>query len=96
MQKTVTVTEAAQRLGVSRSKIWSLLREGVLEAERNPLDKRQKLIPVASLQKLQDHAQADASGGRPTDALRSVGAGSNPNVRSDELEAYLREHWRPA
>lgn len=96
MQETVTVAEAARRLGVSRSKVWALLREGSLVATRNPLDKRQKLISVSSLKELQGYTRSTVAGTRPTDSLHSVGAGSNPDVRSDELEAYLKERWRPA
>jgi hypothetical protein len=93
MADEMTVTEAARWLGVSRSKIWALLREGTLEAHQNPLDKREKLITLAALRKLKGQSQTPLDG-RPTSRLRSVGAGSNRDVNSDEIEDYLREHWR--
>lgn len=40
----VTMTEAQEILGVSRFKIWQLVRDGKLEAFQSELDRRQKLI----------------------------------------------------
>jgi excisionase family DNA binding protein len=87
MADTVTVAEAAARLGVSRQKVWALVKEGVLEARQNPLDKRQKLIPVAALHRL------EPGGNRRR--FRSDGSGANLNVQSVDIEEYLRERWRP-
>lgn len=86
MSDTVTITEAAARLGVSRQKIWSLVREGMLEARQNPLDKREKLISAAALRKLE----------RPSRRrFHSDGSGSNPDVQGIDVEEYLRDRWRP-
>jgi hypothetical protein len=90
MADEMTTSEAARWLGVSRSKISALLREGTLKAHQNPLDKREKLISVAALRKLRGHSQSPLDG-RPTSRLRSLGAGSNPDVHSDEIEDYLRD-----
>jgi hypothetical protein len=40
----ITLTEARRILGVSRMKVWRLVKEGTLTAISNPLDKRQKLV----------------------------------------------------
>jgi hypothetical protein len=49
-----TVEEAAQYLGVTRMKIYRLLEEKELNAEINPLDKRQKLIERFQLDRLKN------------------------------------------
>lgn len=96
MSETVTVSQAARLLGVSRSKIWALLREGTLQAQPNPLDKRQKLISLSALRELRREPRIIPAESTPTSTLHSVGAGSNASVRSDELESYLQEHWHPS
>lgn len=40
----MTVSEARDFLGVSKKKIASLIEDGVLTTEPNPLDKRSKLV----------------------------------------------------
>jgi predicted DNA-binding transcriptional regulator AlpA len=40
----VTMKEAQELLGVSNQKMWRLVRDGVLEAIKSPLDQRVKLI----------------------------------------------------
>ena len=45
----LTMTEAQEALGVSRFKIWQLVRDGVLQTYESSLDKRQKLIRRADL-----------------------------------------------
>lgn len=44
-KKNLIVQEAADILHVRRERIWKLLRDGVLRARTNELDRRQKLIP---------------------------------------------------
>ena len=63
----ITMTEAAQRLGVSLVKVRSLVREGVLPVRDNPLDKREKLIPVDAVEKLAKQGQPAQSPKRSTD-----------------------------
>ena len=48
----VTMTEAQEILGVSRFKIWQLVKEGRLQTFRSELDRRQKLIRRADLEAL--------------------------------------------
>jgi len=43
-EEFVTMTEAQEILGVSRFKVWQLVKEGKLEAFQSDLDRRQKLI----------------------------------------------------
>lgn len=52
MANDVTMTEAARRLGVSLVKVRSLVREGILPVRANPLDKREKLVPLAAVEEL--------------------------------------------
>ena len=53
VERSITMKEAASRLGVSRAKIWKLVQEGILPARQNPLDKRQRLIPESAIHRLQ-------------------------------------------
>ncbi len=66
-----TVKQAADVLGVSRWKMWRLVEAGSFTVEANPLDKRQKLLPVDEVEQLarftqksaapeEDRAQSDA------------------------------------
>jgi len=56
-----TVRQAAEVLGVSRWKMWKLLEAGTIKAEANPLDKREKLIPVAEVEQLARYTQKGAA-----------------------------------
>jgi len=46
----VTMTEAQEILGVSRFKIWQLVKEGRLQTFRSDLDRREKLIRRSDLE----------------------------------------------
>ena len=48
----VTMTEAQEVLGVSRFKIWQLVRDGELSTYQSTLDRRQKLIRRSDLDAL--------------------------------------------
>lgn len=92
MPDSMTVREAAGYLGVSRTKIWTLIKEGSLPAARNPLDKRERLIPLSAIQRLQQEADA---GGEPRPCPSTFGMDDGPVVvPSDELEEYMRANWR--
>lgn len=58
---TITVEEAARRLGIGRSLAYSLIREGALPHLR--LGSR-IVIPVSALQRLLDQAQGSDGGDR--------------------------------
>ncbi len=45
----VTMTEAQEILGVSRFKIWQLVKEGTLPTFRSDRDRREKLIRRSDL-----------------------------------------------
>ncbi|MDP9372240.1 MAG: hypothetical protein M3Q65_07245 [Chloroflexota bacterium] len=47
----ITVSEARERLGVSRVTMARLLKEGRFTIYVNPLDRREKLIDVAELER---------------------------------------------
>jgi excisionase family DNA binding protein len=89
MQQAVSVKEAAAYLGVSRSKIWILIKEGALPARENPLDRRERLIPLSALETLRDQ------GKQPRPYPRSIGMVSDGSLQSSDIDDYLREHWRP-
>lgn len=57
----ITLTAARSILGVSRTKIWRLVREGALVVYSNPLDKREKLVPRSQVEALLTHAEALAA-----------------------------------
>jgi hypothetical protein len=54
----VPVSEGLNQLGVSVAKIRSLVREGVLPVRANPLDKREKLIPMGAIEVLAQQERA--------------------------------------
>ena len=89
IEHALNMTEAARRLGTSRVTVRRLVREGVLPTLPHPVDRRQRLIPEASIQSLERTAHT-----RPSH-FRSDGAGENPTVRSDEVDAFLDAYWRP-
>lgn len=83
----VTMSEAAQLLGVSNTTIWRLVREGVLTAQRDPLDRRSKLIGRADLERL-------LAGSRVQRQFRSDGIDTDPVDRSsDRIKDWVRETW---
>ncbi len=53
----LSITEAAERLGVSRVKVRSLVKEGTLPAMTNPLDRRERLIPLSAIEGLEAQAR---------------------------------------
>lgn len=80
----VTMTEAARQLNVSIVKIRHLVREGVLPARENPLDKREKLIPLTAVRALAGR------GRRPEYPWpRSIGIISDPSFQSEDAETYM-------
>lgn len=49
-----TLGEAAEFLGVSRKKMWSLVKEKAISAHTSPLDRRKKLFMKADLERLKE------------------------------------------
>ena len=89
VQDALTMTQAAERLGITRVTLRRLVREGRLPTLENPLDKREKLIPLQALEQLQ------SGGVRQWPWPKSIGMLSDPELRSDELEEWLEANWRP-
>ncbi len=58
----ITVSEARERLGVSRVTMARLLREGRFTVYVNPLDRREKLIDVAELEEARRPRPASVEG----------------------------------
>jgi hypothetical protein len=89
--ETLSMTEAAARLGVSVVKIRGLVRDGVLPARPNPLDKREKLIPLSAVEQL-------AAEGRPAPRPkpRSAGIINNPSLQRTELEEETPQYPWPS
>ncbi len=50
----IKVTEAQRLLGVSKKKMASLIAEGTISYESDPLDKRVKLVKMADLERLME------------------------------------------
>jgi excisionase family DNA binding protein len=55
-RRRIGLMEAAERLGVSPMTIRRLVREGELQVYPNPLDRRQKLVDVADVERLRQAA----------------------------------------
>lgn len=83
----VTMTEAARRLHVSVVKIRSLVREGTLPVQENPLDRREKLIPLAAVEQLEQRV-------KPAERAwpRSIGIIADPSFQSEDAEEYMETH----
>lgn len=47
-----SLTDAAKYLGVSRTKLWKMVADGVLRATVDPLDTRKKWVTRADLEAL--------------------------------------------
>ncbi len=56
----ITVGEARERLGVSNHTIARLVRDGALKTYPNPLDRRQKLVDAAEVERLRPPLEEDA------------------------------------
>jgi hypothetical protein len=54
----VTIGAAAEALGVNRRRIRELIQGGELEAITNPLDRREKLIPLPEIERLEKFARS--------------------------------------
>jgi excisionase family DNA binding protein len=52
-EELLSMNEVAERLGISRVTVWKLVRDGVLPAEQNPIDKRERLVPVSAVEALE-------------------------------------------
>jgi excisionase family DNA binding protein len=48
----LTLAEARRRLGISHTKIWMLVKQGVLTAYEDPRDRRVKLVRVEDIDRL--------------------------------------------
>jgi excisionase family DNA binding protein len=85
VERAVTVTEAARHLGVSRRKVWELVRAGRLPSYPDPTDGRKKLVPLAALAEL-----------RPTPPARPlpswVGMLESAPFTSEDAEEYMAAH----
>ncbi len=85
----VPMREVAAMLGVSHAKIWKMVRDGVLTAESNPLDRREKLVNVTDLEELKGERSVTR---RPWP--HTIGA-ADLGVQSDEIEEWLEANWQP-
>jgi excisionase family DNA binding protein len=98
MEDKLTVGEVADYLGISRTTVWKMISNGELPATKNPIDKRQHLVPLTAVEQLQAAGRKKV-GKRPLDRPRPRTAGmyAGPvKVHSDEIDDYLREHWHPS
>jgi len=96
MAKLISVKDAAEFLGVSRMKISKMLKSGALVAEVNPLDTREKLIPIEQLELLKGYPTAkEAPTHKPdTDELvelleRIAVTERTPEIPHDQVKAEL-------
>lgn len=85
MKEVLTVSEAAEYLGVSRTKMWQLIKEGSLPAAQNPLDKRERLIPSSALEQLRSRGSQP-----PRPYPRTIGMVADPDFHAREAEEYMQ------
>lgn len=86
VEDRVPIREAARLLGVSRTKVWAMVRDGELEAQVDPLDRRQRLISRSDIERLLRERGGQRS--RPT----SIGIIHDPAFQSVDAEEYMRRH----
>ena len=53
-EEYITMSEAQILLNVSRTKMWKLVKDSVLDVYDNPLDKRNKLVKRVDVEKLKN------------------------------------------
>jgi hypothetical protein len=63
MMEKIPLGEAAVYLGVSRRKVWQMVKKDLIQVEKDPLDERKKLISLKELNRLKGVSQI--SGGNP-------------------------------
>lgn len=88
MQDALTMTQAAKRLGITRTTLRRLVKEGRLPIRENPLDKRERLIPAEAIEELQGTRSAP-----PRPRPRTLASVADLGIRSDEVEEYLEANW---
>lgn len=91
----IPLREAAKRLGISRTKLWSMVRNGDVEVRPDPLDRRQRLVSVQAIDTLLADRALEAGPKRSgTKRFISDGIEGNPNaVPSDRIKEWVRETW---
>jgi excisionase family DNA binding protein len=50
----LALTQAARYLGVSRAKMWAMVKKNVIPFRKDPLDDRKKLFKESDLRKLKE------------------------------------------
>jgi excisionase family DNA binding protein len=83
----VTMSEAAQILGVSSTTMWRLVRDGVMPTHQDPLDRRSKLIDRADLERLMAQSRSSRQ-------FQSDGIDMEPvDTPSDRIKDWVRQTW---
>jgi excisionase family DNA binding protein len=100
----VTVKEAARILGTTKEKVARLVKQGILTSRPSTIDARRRLIPRIQVERILrgegrlQSSSPDMNGSelKPRAWPRTAGMYSGPlAIDSDEVEDYLRDHWRP-
>lgn len=89
---TYTVSEVAQLLGISRSKAYELVAEGLIPVV--PLPGRRKLVARTALQRLLDDAEARPR--TPTTVISAPRPDDSPTARSTTAPPRSRRLPVPA
>ena len=58
-EEFLTLKEAREYLGVSKAKMWRLVKEGALSVYSDILDKRKRLVKKADVEKLRQPRQIE-------------------------------------
>jgi excisionase family DNA binding protein len=56
-----TMAEAARILGVSRTKVWHLVKKNIIPSQKDPLDDRKKLVRKSDLEQLKRASSNDGN-----------------------------------
>lgn len=85
----VPMGEAAHMLGVSHAKIWRLVRDGILAAHVNALDRREKLVRRADIDRLK------RQGANERRFLSDSVDDAPVAVPSSRIKEWVRQTWQP-
>ena len=56
-QEYFNIQETAEVLGVTRRRIWAMVKAGEIDSLPNPLDRRETLIPRSEIERLRKFAR---------------------------------------
>lgn len=60
----LSISDVEERLGVSRTKLWRMIRDGELKVFSNPRDRRQKLLDLDEVRQVLEPTEIHSEEGK--------------------------------